>query len=179
MSRLALTAARADELLSFDADSGLFTWKSRDVNESASPRTTKSWNTRYAGKLAGARAGNGYIYINLDGRKHLAHRVAWLMTYGCLPNHEVDHMDGCRANNRISNLRDVTPSENNENRRCAQTTNKTTGLIGASLHSKGKGYVSQIIVKGKHKYLGYFKTAKEAHEAYVTAKRKLHRGCTI
>ncbi|WP_424624454.1 HNH endonuclease [Achromobacter marplatensis] len=179
MSSLTLTSDRARELLDYNSETGIFTWKERDIGASACPRTSKSWNTRYAGTTAGARGANGYLYINFDGRKHLAHRVAWLVTYGRLPTLELDHMDGDRANNRIANLRDVSASENNENRRRAQTTNKTTGLIGASRHSNGKGYVAQIIVKGVHKYLGYFQTAQEAHEAYVAAKRRFHRGCTI
>lgn len=36
-----------------------------------------------------------------------------------------------------------------------------------------------LSVKGKHKSLGSFDSAEEAHEAYVAAKRILHAGNTL
>ena len=42
-----------------------------------------------------------------------------------------------------------------------------------------KPYEACIKVNGKNKYLGNYSTPEEAHQAYLTAKRELHEGCTI
>lgn len=51
--------------------------------------------------------------------------------------------------------------------------------ISAAFKPKQNFYQAGITVSGKFISLGCFKTADEAHDAYVTAKRQLHEGCTI
>lgn len=51
-----------------------------------------------------------------------------------------------------------------------RTTN-LAGLLGVSSHKDG-GFVSEIRRDGKRTYLGYFKTAQEAHDAYMRAKER-------
>ena len=60
------------------------------------------------------------------------HRAVWLYTYGELPK-ELDHIDGDPTNNRISNLRAVTRSENMLNSVYPWKPNKDTGLPGVCL----------------------------------------------
>ena len=55
---------------------------------------------------------NGYVSIRIQGKAYLAHRLAWLITYGKMPKKDIDHIDRNRQNNRIDNLREVTASEN-------------------------------------------------------------------
>ena len=45
----------------------------------------------------------------------LAHRLAWLMTYGEWPEKEIDHINGDRADNSIANLRHVGRGKNAKN----------------------------------------------------------------
>jgi hypothetical protein len=65
---------------------------------------------------------------------------------------------------------------NQQNRKTA-TTGSKTGLLGVS---EGKNrFQARIHVNGKQKTIGWFKTAQQAHEAYINEKRKVHPGCTI
>ena len=109
--------------------------------------------------------------ISIDGRKHLAHRLAWLYVNGYCPPGDIDHINGDRAANRISNLRLATRSENLQNQSKAQKHNKT-GLLGVS-HRRGK-FRAQIRVDGKKMHIGTFPTPEEAHTAYLEAKRQFH-----
>lgn len=89
-------------------------------------------------KLDGKRADTnmtiGYrrVRLRIDDVYHefLAHRVAWLMTYGAWPKNEIDHINGDRNDNSISNLRHVTRGKNAKNLtlRC----DNSSGLSGLS-----------------------------------------------
>lgn len=159
-----LSHGRLLELLSYDRETGDFTWRI-DRNQIAK-----------AGSVAGKTHHSGYIYIGIDGERILAHRLAWFFIHGEWPAGQVDHRDGIRANNAIKNLRDVTQSVNSQNQRCAKSDN-STGLLGVS-SNKGK-FVAQINIGGRNKHLGYFGDKRKAHEVYLAAKRAHHEGCSI
>jgi hypothetical protein len=80
--------------------------------------------SRKHGKVkAGAIAGwesktDGYVRVCIEGMQYAAHRLIWRMhnPRGATP-FILDHIDGDRSNNRIENLRKVTPTENIHNRR--------------------------------------------------------------
>src|SRR4051812_36538770 len=93
---------RLHELLDYQPDTGVFRWKKR-----RGPRS--------AGAIAGSVATKGYWRITLDGQECLAHRLAWLYVHGTWPDGELDHIDQVKTNNRISNLRPVTSSQNKQN----------------------------------------------------------------
>ena len=158
-----LTAERLRELLAYDQDTGVFTWK---VNVS---------NVK-AGGVAGGHNTKGYTHIKIDGRKHSAHRLVWLYAHGEWPPAEVDHINGIKADNRIVNLREATRSENAHNLRKSHADSKT-GFLGVA-PSYGK-FKAHIMVDGKKKHLGYFPTPEEAHAAYLAAKRQLHSHNTL
>ncbi|MBJ9895227.1 HNH endonuclease signature motif containing protein [Burkholderia cenocepacia] len=160
----ALTAQRLRELLNYDQATGQFRWR-----EKASHRVE-------VGDVAGSPDRDGYLKIQIKGKKYLAHRLAWLFMTGAWPAREVDHVNGVRADNRFSNLRAVTRSQNMQNQRRARS-NSTTGLIGAN--RQGNGFQSSINIDGTPTYLGYFATPEAAHAAYVDAKRRHHEGCTL
>lgn len=162
-----LTQERLKELLHYEPVTGQFTW---------SKRPSRSKIT--VGSTAGCRSGNGYLSIQLDGRIYLAHRLAWLYSFGAWPSLDVDHIDGVRANNSIGNLRQASKSTNAQNIRRAHI-DSTSGVLGVW---KGKGrnkWTSALKVDGKIHHIGNFGTSKEAEEAYLKAKRALHEGCTI
>lgn len=140
--------------------------------------TTKH-SKRYLNKVAGSKWSSGYVVVVLPGgRRFLAHRLVWLWVYGEWPKHEIDHINGRGDDNRIENLRDVTREVNGENQRTAMVDNRS-GIFGATWIEKRKSYHVAIQAKGKSYFLGLFKDPDHAREAYVTAKRKLHEGCTI
>ncbi len=158
-----LTQERLESLLSYESKTGSFIWKCHRG------RVTK-------GSHAGSPNKDGYLLIRIDGDLHMAHRLAWLITYGCWPKLEIDHINGIRSDNRITNLRDVSRSTNIENQSKAQIDSKS-GLLGVS-PSRGM-FRAAIRINGKQKHLGYFHSAEQAHEKYKAEKRIHHIGVTI
>jgi hypothetical protein len=70
-----------------------------------------------AGSKAGTDHGDGYKTVRIDGKAHYVHRIVKAMTTGKEVKGEVDHKDRNRSNNKPSNLKLSTRSENNKNRR--------------------------------------------------------------
>lgn len=161
------TSITADELrtvIEYNEESGEFRWRAR-----------LSQGTQ-VGQIAGCLNTIGYWQIGIRRVRYLGHRLAWLYVYGVWPLGEIDHIDGDRGNNRIANLRVTNRSVNMQN--VTRTNKKTqTGLLGA--HVDKNGFSSKIMLDGMSMHLGNFKTAQEAHEAYVRAKRKIHEGNTL
>lgn len=158
------TKERVQELLRYDPATGEFTWKRRVNNAQRS-------------QVAGTVNSGGYRQISIDGRLQYAHRLAWLLMVGSWPDLMIDHVNGSRADNRWSNLREVDGSVNGQNRRAARTSSRT-GLLGAFVFRDR--FQSEIAVDGKRFYLGNsFATAEAAHAAYLDAKARLHPGSTL
>lgn len=162
---MTITQARLKEKLDYQPEVGVFTH-----------RTT--CRRAVAGRAAGVITHNGYIRIAVDGRRYRAHHLAWLWVYGRLPKEgmQIDHMDGDTMNNRICNLREVTPSQNQQNKRRALRSS-TTGLLGVS-RQRNK-FRATIQVDGKLRILGRFDKAEDAHAAYLAAKRQFHSHSTL
>ena len=90
---------RINELLNYDKNTGVFTWK---VSKGPKP----------AGSIAGQRWVD-YIRIRIDVKSYQAHRIAWLIITGCDPlENIVHHKDADKQNNKADNLALVNPSEN-------------------------------------------------------------------
>ncbi len=85
----------------------------------------------------------------------------------------VDHIDGRKDNNHLSNLRVVTIRANNQNMKCHREGRLlgTTKIKGSS--SLDKPWISQIRINGKGKHLGCFSTELEAHERYIEELSKI------
>jgi len=131
------------------------------------------------GNIAGCLDKDGYIRIIVRGKPYQAHRLAWLYVYGSFPERCIDHINGQRSDNRISNLRDVDMTTNLQNIRKAMSSNKTSGLLGVSRDTNRHLFKAQIQINGKKITIGYYKTPEEAHQAYLVKKREAHQGCTI
>lgn len=124
-----------------------------------------------AGDLAGSINAEGYRTVRLLGKNHRAHRLVWLYVHGALPDGEIDHIDGDKANNRLTNLRVVSHGQNRQNQPKAYRNNRS-GLLGAH---ENKGAWSAVIQHdGRRVHLGRFASAEAAHAAYLIAKAHLH-----
>lgn len=116
--------------------------------------------------------GNGYLIISIKNKKFRAHRLAWVMHYGVEPSKFIDHIDGNKLNNRISNLRLATKSQNMMNR--PEQINNKLGLKGVHFDKASNKFVAQICRDGKRVFLGRFSIKGEAASAYETAAENLH-----
>jgi hypothetical protein len=159
-----LNSTRLRELLDYNQSTGEFTWK-----------VTRGRMAK-AGGIAGAKHGENYILIQISGRTYKAHRLAWMHVYGDWPNGFIDHINGIRHDNRISNLRDVTRSENMQNQRRPQRNNPHLGVTWCK---RRKLWLAQIKLDGRNKFLGYHQEAETASAAYLAAKKELHIGCSV
>src|SRR5690606_3747697 len=83
-----------------------------------------------SGEVAGMVGENGYKYVAIGKLLIRAHRLAWALYYRKWPEEQLDHIDGNPSNNRIENLRDVSPTVNSQNIKKARKANKC-GLLGA------------------------------------------------
>jgi len=111
----------------------------------------------------------GYQRIGFGGKQYAAHRVAWMLTTGEWPDRHIDHINGMRDDNRFSNLRLATHSENQMNRRPRGVSGK-----GATQHSCGK-FQASIKKDGTTIYLGLYDTRAEAQAAYRRAATTLFK----
>lgn len=160
-----MTQEELKSLLSYCSESGQFLW-------------LKSYRNQHTGKVAGSLDKDGYRVIKINRKPYRAHNLAWLYVYGCLPKNIIDHIDGSKDNNAISNLRDVTYAENSHNQRRAHK-DSLTGFIGIDYNKTKKRYRARIQLNGMRVTLGGFDTPEKAHNAYLQAKRQLHRTCEI
>lgn len=162
MAKANVTAQRVRELLHYEPDTGVFTWA-----VDRSPKVRK-------GNVAGSIYSNGYRVIGIENGVILAHRLAWLYVYGVLPAESIDHINGDKTDNRIANLRDVSRTVNMQNRYRVHLDKVSCKLLGATWDKTWGNWKAQINLRGKTIYLGRYKTAEEAHLAYMEGKRRLH-----
>lgn len=109
----------------------------------------------------------GYVVIMIDDRQYTAHRLAFLYMTGKFPK-EVDHKNRVRTDNRWSNLREVTRSENIANSKMRK--DNTTGFCGVHVH-RGR-YCAQARLRGVRTHIGLFDTAEEAGRAALAARKR-------
>jgi hypothetical protein len=149
--------------MDYDPDTGIFMWK-------------RLWPGIKIGAAAGLITKRGYRNICVDRRSYRSGRLVWLYVYGSWPKGQIDHKNSIRHDDRLANLRDVTPSINKENMHKASYNNKT-GFLG--VRRDRNRYRATIVVNGRCVHVGTFDTAEAAYSAYILAKRQLHQGCML
>ncbi len=154
-----LTCDRLREVLNYDATTGVFTWR------------TKTSRKVIVGREAGTLKPKGYLSIRIDGKPYYAHRLAWCHVYGSWPDDEIDHINGIRHDNRISNLRQASRKQNMENR--VQPIG-ASGYRGVCWLEANQKWRASIVHNGKNIYLGLFDTAEEAAAMYSDAAAFFH-----
>lgn len=142
-------------LWDYNPHTGTLTWLKRPASMFKREGDCAAWNARYAGKPAFTTGHNkGYRTGAIFGRRYYAHRVAYAIYHGEWPDDQIDHINGKRSDNRISNLRAVTRQENGRNQKRYST--NTSGVTGVYWFKQTQKWVAQIIVNGKNIHLGYF-----------------------
>jgi hypothetical protein len=160
-----LDSKRLKELLEYNPETGIFTRKIGIGGQKA-------------GAIAGKQRKDGYIDINISPKRYLAHRLAWLYIHDSWPNQMLDHINGIRNDNKISNLREVTNSENQQNKTKARkdSNSKFQCVNYKPSHKKWEAYITVNRVK---KHIGHFDSPEEAHAAYLLKKKELHPIATL
>lgn len=150
----------------FEYKDGSLFWKKRDG------LCTASFNNRYAGKKAGyINKDLGYVMVCVNYKMIYAHRIIWEMHFGPIPDKmQIDHIDGIRINNNISNLRLVLQSQNAKNQKLP-ITNKS-GFSGVSWEKRRKKWKAQLRYNGKNNWLGDFLNKDDAINAVRHARLK-------
>lgn len=154
------TQAELKALFHFNPETGVFTHlQSRGKGKKGQP----------CGKVNF----NGYVEMRVLNRLFGAHRLAVLYMTGAIPElpYTVDHINGCRADNRWANLRIASRQQQTWNSPAHH--HNQSGLKGA-WPCKTTGRWQSIIQDGDRRvWLGRFDTAEEAHQAWLKAAIEL------
>lgn len=114
---------------------------------------------------------SGYILSVRDDHTIMFHRlILGMYDSSEYDNLDVDHINGDKTDNRRKNLRIVTRSQNNMNRKLQS--NNTSGVTGVSLNTKNNKWVAQIELHGKHIHLGEFDNFEDAVNARIKGEEK-------
>lgn len=155
------TYARVLELLSYDLETGIFTW----VKPRRSNQIKAGDEACYTSKKS------KYAVITFDGVPILAHRLAWFYVNQHWPADSIDHINGVRSDNRFCNLREATPMENNNGFRARSKAN-TSGYTGVHFHKQRGRWVAKVQIFGRLLNLGLHDTPEQANTAILKAREQ-------
>lgn len=153
------------ELLIYEPDTGHLYWRVR----------AGRYGRIQPGSVAGGvNRTTGYHNVKLPKAKWPVptHRIAWAWMTGEWPEHEIDHINRVRSDNRWINLRKATLQENMLNK--SKYKNNTSGCPGVMWHKPSGKWAVCIGVNRKKRHLGYFHDKQEAVNVYLSAKSVLH-----
>lgn len=149
-----------DEIKSlFDYKNGKLVWKIKPNR-----------NIRI-GDAAGSIDSHGYLQTKHNGIVYLNHRLIWLMHYGWLPK-LIDHVNGNKTDNRIENLRQATPQQNQHNAK--RRVDNKSGVKGVIWRKDSRKWRADIQVNGKRRSLGCFDSIENAKEFIMLTREMLH-----
>ena len=150
-----MTPERLRELMHYEPLTGHFTWR---INSAVAK----------PGQRAGGGHSLGYRAVGLDYKKYLEHVLAYLYMTGEWPAGEVDHINGDKTDNRWSNLRLATRSQNGHNK--GLHPRSSTGISGVNKH--GNKFRARIWDNGVVIDLGCFASLEAAAKARAAAEKK-------
>lgn len=157
VEKVELTHAALLRELMYDEESGNF-YSRRRYSQDGTPQRV------------GHIKPKGYGVVSASGWPYAAHRLAWFYVHGQWPEHEVDHINGNKTDNRICNLREVTKKQNQENRKNFNGKSGVRGVCWAESAGKWKAYIRH----NKKLYnLGLFDSKEEAGAAAKAARDRL------
>jgi len=147
----------------YDAETGVIVWAVQPPRKIA----------KIAGKVAGCiRKTDGYVGITYRRAQFQAHRLAWALHFGEWPAGDLDHINGCRSDNSIRNLRPCDDRQNQANQRLS--VRNRSGIKGVCWNKDSRLWQAGIKHKGRSIHLGLFADKREAGEAYLRKAREIH-----
>ncbi len=147
------------ERVAYDPDTGLFRW------------LVKPCKNRTILDAVGHTRKDGYLIVRVNGRDYLGHRLAWILMTGEDPPEEIDHIDGNPSNNKWSNLRAATRSQNMHNSRGYSNTG-----VKNVYYRRGKKnpYHVKLMCNGVRKTIGSFSSLELATLVAIEARSIYH-----
>lgn len=123
-------------------------------------------NARMVGKSPKPNC-SGYVNVSIDSVSYRAHRVIWKLVHGYDPI-GIDHINGCKSDNRLCNLREADQSVNAKNNRMrSDNTSNFTGVYFDRARSK---WTASIWADGRQYNLGRFRNIEDAIAARKAAQ---------
>lgn len=126
--------------------------------------STGTITRRSTGREIGSTNTGGYRQATINGTIYLVHRLAWVFITGKLPDSYIDHINGNKLDNSMTNLREVSHAENMLNKQVYK--NNSSGFKGVYYSKSKNRYEAQVRLNGIKYTYGGFLTAEEASIAY-------------
>jgi len=147
-----ITQSDLKKVLSYDRETGVFSRKGKSA---------VGWADKY-----------GYLRCEIKGKSYFLHRLAWLYEFGEFPPSHIDHINNCKDDNRICNLRLATRSQNLCN--VKRTKRNTSGIKNVSFHKESNKWRVVVSVGGKNQSFGLYNDIELAELVAIEAKNKFH-----
>lgn len=135
---------------------------------SYNPETGIFCRLRYPKSVVGRIATKGYRQIMVKGTRAMAHRLAWLYVHGEWPQGQIDHINQCKDDNRICNLRVVSNKQNSEN--ITLFKHNTSGHRGVRWNPHCGKWIAEIKHQKRSLHLGVFDNMQDAVTARIQAE---------
>jgi hypothetical protein len=143
-----LTQERCLELFNYCPDTGVL------------ERRISYYRNVVAGSIVDTLDSSGYYQVMVDGWTRMAHRVIWCLVHGYDTEHQIDHINRDKTDNRIENLREATHSCNIRN--CGMRVTNKSGVKGVRWVKEYGRFIATITVAGRPRTLGWFHDFTEA-----------------
>lgn len=164
--KVPLTQERVRELFDYDPETGIVTWRI----------SVGRWKHIKPGTKVGSPTSDGYLEVWVDGRKYKLHRLIFLLMEGYFPEHQIDHINRIRDDNRWDNIREASPACNSRNTRLRS--DNTSGVKGVSKRIRTNKWSVQIMVGESTLYYGTFLDLTEAVAHRLAAEQSMNwAGC--
>lgn len=116
---------------------------------------------------------DGYIQIATEFGTVLAHIYAWYLVTGKWPDHEIDHKNTKKNDNRFINLRKATHAQNIYNRPLQK--NNTSGVKGVSWMKNKQKWRAYVFKDYKQTHLGVYDDIEDAVTVVRLAQKEMHK----